>query len=136
MADSASVPAGRNKSPTPHSKPGSPRGLSFTGNIILCYWPLSLLSLPVLMCNEGASPWRCHFSAASGCRGDVTARGSGAWPIIFHLNQIRQAFSANASTQYLFSSSFICILHISVSLIEREREREKEIERKREREER
>lgn len=58
------------------------------------------------------------------CRGDMPVEGSGAWPIIFHLNQIRQAFSAKKCSIY-FPTPFICISHVSnVTPGERESERD------------
>lgn len=100
----AAVPAAGRCSSARWSMSASPGSISFTPNIIPCYWPLSLLSAAMLIFNEGASTSGCHFSAACRCRGDAAAKGSGAWPIIFHLNQIRQAFSARTHIQYLFWS--------------------------------
>jgi len=82
----------------------SPTSISFTLNIIQCYWPLSLLSAAVLIFNEGASMSGCHFSAALVLPWRHAGGGQWAWPIIFHLNQIRQAFSATAQILYLFSN--------------------------------
>lgn len=101
---SAAVPAPGRCSSARWSLSASPGSISFTPNIIPCYWPLSLLSAAMLIFNEGASTSGCHFSAACRCRGNAAAEGSGAWPIIFHLNQIRQAFSARTHIQYLFWS--------------------------------
>lgn len=60
----------------------SPTSISFTLNIIQCYWPLSLLSAAVLIFNEGASMSGCHFSAASVL--PWRHAGGGQWGLAHH----------------------------------------------------
>jgi len=61
----------------------SPTSISFTLNIIQCYWPLSLLSAAVLIFNEGASMSGCHFSAALVL--PWRHAGGGQWGLAHHL---------------------------------------------------